>query len=139
MAIFAKDGKPVDARTPANEAVLSIIASGMHLVGDLVGPGLVKIDGKIEGSVTGARQIIVGRDGSVQGNLDAAEVVLAGSVEGSVVASERIEVQGSAIVNGDVHTRLIVVTEGARINGTVRMGVSGAIDATDRPSVQVMR
>ena len=37
MAIFAKDGKPVDARTAPAEAVLSIIAAGMHVVGDLEG------------------------------------------------------------------------------------------------------
>jgi cytoskeletal protein CcmA (bactofilin family) len=55
------------------------------------------------------------------------------------VATERVEVQGTAIVNGDIHTRSIVVNEGARINGAVRMGGSGAVDLGDRPAVQVMR
>jgi len=139
MAIFAKDGKPVDARAPTTDAILTIIAPGMHLVGDLDGPGLIKVDGRIEGSVSGARQVIVGRDGAVQGNVNAAEIVLAGAVDGSVSATDRVEVQGTAVINGDVHTRVIVVHEGARINGTVRMGASGAVELGERPPVQVMR
>jgi cytoskeletal protein CcmA (bactofilin family) len=42
-------------------------------------------------------------------------------VDGSISADERLELQGSAIVNGDIDTKSIVVLEGARINGTVRM------------------
>jgi cytoskeletal protein CcmA (bactofilin family) len=139
MAMFGKDGKPSDARTPPNDAILSIVAAGMRLIGDLDGPGLLKIDGRVEGSISGPRQVIVGRDGVVQGNVQASEVILAGTVDGSVVSTERVEVQGTAVVNGDIHTRSIVVNEGARINGAVRMGVSGAADVGDRPAVQVMR
>jgi cytoskeletal protein CcmA (bactofilin family) len=138
MAIFAKDAKPLDARTPGGDAILSIIAAGMNLTGDLEGPGLIKIDGRIEGSITGARQVIVGREGSVRGNVHATEVILAGTIDGSIVSTERVELQGSAVVNGDIHTRIIVVHEGAKINGAVRMGGTGAEDH-ERPAVQVMR
>jgi cytoskeletal protein CcmA (bactofilin family) len=138
MAIFNKDTKVPDPRT-GSDAVLSIIAAGMHFVGDLEGPGLIKIDGRIEGSISGARQIIVGREGSVRGNVHATEVILAGTVDGSVIGNERVELQGTATLNGDLHTRLIVVNEGARINGTVRMSDAEAGEALDRPAVQVMR
>ena len=138
MAIFNKDTKVPDPRA-GGDAVLSIIAAGLHFVGDLQGPGLIKIDGRIDGSISGARQIIVGRDGAVRGNVHATEVILAGSVDGTVIGNERVELQGTSTLNGDVHTRLIVVNEGARINGTVRMSDAGASDMTDRPAVQVMR
>ena len=138
MAIFAKDGKAMDVRAPASDAILSIIAAGMNVVGNLDGPGLVKIDGRVEGSITGARQIIVGRDGAVRGNLNATEGIVAGTVDGSVIATERVEVQGTAIITGDIQTRVIVVHEGAKINGTVRMSAMAA-DSLERPAVQVMR
>jgi cytoskeletal protein CcmA (bactofilin family) len=48
-------------------------------------------------------------------------VVLGGLVDGAIVADERLELQSSAVVNGDIDTKSIVVLEGARINGTVRM------------------
>lgn len=138
MAIFNKDTKVPDPRQ-SSDAVLSIIAAGMHFVGDLEGPGLIKIDGRIEGSISGARQIIVGRDGAVRGNVNATEVILAGAIDGTVIGSERVELQGTATLNGDVHTRLIVVNEGARINGSVRMSDAGGVDLEERPAVHVMR
>lgn len=140
MAIFAKDGRPTETRAANGDAILSIVAGGMRVVGDLEGPGLIKIDGRVEGSISGARQVIVGRDGSVRGNINATEVILAGAVEGAVVATERAELQASAVVSGDIHTRTIVVHEGARINGTVRMSAAGIVEGSDeRPAVQVMR
>jgi cytoskeletal protein CcmA (bactofilin family) len=127
MPIFNKETSParIDARAqqPA-EAALSIIASGMKIVGDIETTGVVKIDGQINGSVTGARQVLLGRGGSVHGNVLADEVVLAGAVNGCVVAAERLELQGTSSVNGDIETRSIIVLEGARINGGVRMGDS---------------
>jgi cytoskeletal protein CcmA (bactofilin family) len=138
--MFGKDGKAVDARaaTPS-DAILSIIAAGTRLVGDWEGPGLIKVDGRVEGSISGARQVIIGRDGAVQGNVNAGEVILAGTVDGSVLATDRVELQATAAVTGDVHTKAIVVHEGARINGTVHMGAASGIESADRPPVQVMR
>lgn len=139
MAMFAKDGKPLDARAPSSDAALSIVAAGMRVVGDFDGPGLLKIDGTVEGSLSGVRQVIVGREGTVRGNIQAAEVILAGTVDGSIVCTERIEAQSTAVISGDIQTRVVVVHEGAKINGTVRMGASASADAADRPAVQVMR
>ena len=140
MAVFGKDAKAVDPRgATTGDAILSIIAAGTKLVGDWEGSGLIKVDGRVEGSLTGARQVIVGRDGVIHGNVKAAEVILAGTVDGSIVATDRAELQSGAAVNGDVTTKTIVVHEGARINGTVRMGASAVAESEDRPSVQVMR
>jgi cytoskeletal protein CcmA (bactofilin family) len=38
-----------------------------------------------------------------------------------VHAAERVEIQGTSSVNGDIYTKSIVVLEGGKINGTVRM------------------
>ena len=127
MAIFGKEGSTTRSETrsgTATEAALSIIAGGMRIVGDVESSGVVKVDGQVDGSVTGARQILLGRGGSIRGNVMAEEIVIGGEVHGSVVAAERLELQGRAIVNGDIQTKSIVVLEGARINGIVRMSDS---------------
>lgn len=107
---------------PIAEASLSIIAAGVRLTGDIESTGVLKVDGEINGSITGARQVLLGRNGIVHGNVTADEVVVGGAVEGSVAATERLELQATAAVQGDIATRSIVVLEGARINGLVRMG-----------------
>lgn len=120
MALLKKDGDKNEVRGNA-EASLSIIAAGMRITGDVETNGTLKIDGRIDGSVTGARQLMLGRSGAIKGNVHAGEVVVGGAVHGAITADERLELQGSAIVDGDIDTKSIVVLEGARINGVVRM------------------
>jgi cytoskeletal protein CcmA (bactofilin family) len=127
--MFAKEGGPVarpEVRTapPASSSdgtALSVIASGMRIVGDIESSGVMKIDGRIEGSVTHARQVLLGRGATVKGNVAADEVVIGGTVDGGIRAGDRLELQATAVVNGDIETKSIVVLEGARINGSVRM------------------
>lgn len=132
MAMFGKEGATKsDSRASGSpvEAVLSIVAAGMTITGDVQTSGVLKVDGEINGSITGARQVLLGRSGIVRGNVVAGEVVVGGSVDGSVSASDRLELQSTAAVTGDIDTRSIVVIEGARINGMVRMTDNSAIRA----------
>ena len=120
MAIFKEEKQ--DGRNGANgEGALSIIAAGMTVNGDIESSGVVKVEGRVEGSIRSARQVLVGRQGTVKGDIDTREAVIGGSVEGMITASERAEIQATASVQGDIVTRTIVVAEGGRINGTVRM------------------
>jgi len=121
VALLRKDSDRGEARGDAPEAALSILAAGLRIIGDVETNGTLKVDGRIEGSILGARQVMLGRNGAVLGNLHAGEVVIGGSVDGAIIAEERLELQGSAVVNGDIDTKSIVVLEGARINGVVRM------------------
>jgi cytoskeletal protein CcmA (bactofilin family) len=127
MAMFAKDpsDKP-DAKAAATaEAALSIIAFGMKVLGDIETSGVIKIEGIVEGHIRGARQVLVGRQGEVKGDVQAREVVVGGKIEGTVSASERVEIQGTSAITGDIYTKSIVVMDGGRINGSVRMDESG--------------
>jgi cytoskeletal protein CcmA (bactofilin family) len=137
MTMFGKDGAN-SARSEQRggavaEAPMSIISSGMKITGDLECAGVVKVDGRIDGSVTGARQVLLGRGGAVHGNVIADEVVIGGVVDGAIVAAERLELQGTAVVNGDIETKSIIVLEGASINGVVRMSDANAAGRAGRP------
>ena len=133
MSIFTKpttEKVPMRNDSTPPEAGLSVIASGMKIVGDIESTGVVKIEGIVEGSVRGARQLLLGRQGTVHGDIRAHEAVIGGTVIGTIVADERVEVQGTSSVQGDIHTKSIVVLEGGVINGTVRMGDQAARDAS---------
>lgn len=110
------------------ETSLSIIAAGMRISGDIESGGVIKIDGRVDGSVIGARQILLGRGGAIHGNVEADEVVIGGDVFGSVRATNRLELQGTATVQGNIDTKSIVVMEGAQITGNVRMSELVPID-----------
>ena len=122
MAILKRDGDPGgDPRTSVPEGALSIIATGMAVSGDIESNGVVKVEGSVEGTIRAARQVLIGRQGSAKGNIVTREAIVGGRIEGNITASERVEVQGTASVTGDIHTKSIVVLEGAQINGQIRV------------------
>jgi cytoskeletal protein CcmA (bactofilin family) len=141
MAMFTKDApdKPeLKPGVPA-EAALSIIAFGMKVHGDIDTNGVIKIEGTVEGTIRGARQVLVGRQGEVKGDVSAREVVVGGRIDGTVTASERVEIQGTSAVSGDIYTKSIVVLEGGRINGAVRMDETGrSIGSAPKPEQKPM-
>ena len=122
MAIFGKDessGKSTGRG--AAENTLSIISAGTTVHGDIECSGVLKIEGRVDGSVRRARQVMLAKEGTVHGDVTADEVVIGGVIDGAVAASVRLELQTTAVVNGDILTKSIVVMEGARINGSVKM------------------
>ncbi len=104
------------------EGTVSVIGAGLKITGDVESSGVIKVEGTVEGNIRGARQLFLGKGGTIRGDLHASEIVLAGTVVGTISASDRCEIQGSSAVHGDIYTKSIVVLEGAVINGTVRMG-----------------
>jgi cytoskeletal protein CcmA (bactofilin family) len=125
MAIFNKPAADRPASrldTPGAESSMSVIGSGMRVVGDIESNGVIKVEGIVDGSVRGARQLLLGKGGTINGDIHAVDAILGGTVVGTVVASERVEIQGTSSVEGDIHTKSMVVFEGGMINGTVRMG-----------------
>jgi cytoskeletal protein CcmA (bactofilin family) len=132
MAIFAKEEGAPETKNgaPAGEGAMSIIAAGMTVTGDIDSAGVVKIEGRVEGSVRSARQVLVGRQGEVKGDIETREAVIGGRVEGTITASERSEIQGTASVSGDIQTKSILVQEGGKINGRVVM-MDGAMRPAD--------
>ncbi|MFN2399598.1 MAG: polymer-forming cytoskeletal protein [Gemmatimonadaceae bacterium] len=136
MAIFGKDTNGAEEPKGGNnglqgEGSLSIIAPGMKVTGDVETDGVVKIEGRIEGNVRGGRQVLVGRQGSVQGDITTREAVIGGRVQGTISASERIEVQSTSVIVGNIDTKSIAVMEGGKINGAVRIN-----DAVQTPARQ---
>ncbi len=125
MAIFNKaagDRPATRLESGSAEPSISVIGSGMRIVGDIESSGTIKVEGVVEGSVRGARQLLLGKGGTIHGDVHAVEAVLGGSVVGNVLATERVEIQGSSSVEGDILTKSMVVYEGGVINGSVRMG-----------------
>ena len=138
MAIFNKEPQATvnDRRPtmPAGEGAISVIASGTTLVGDLETNGVIRIEGRIEGAIRSARQVVIGRQGELHGDVHALEAIIGGRVEGTLIISDRLEIQGTGSIIGDIHTKSIVVTEGARINGVVRMEDALASHASEPAS-----
>lgn len=98
------------------------ILNDVEITGTLVFKGELTFDGKLKkGSVEG-ESLIVGKNGSVRGNIRVARLNLLGSVTGDVVVSEKCEIGGTAEFAGTLSTVRLAMAEGASVNGQVQIG-----------------
>jgi cytoskeletal protein CcmA (bactofilin family) len=107
------------------------IGKSISIKGDLTGNEDLVIEGKVEGKVElPQNQLTVGANGVVKAEVSAKSVVVIGRVAGNVKGSERVEIQATGVVEGDVAAPRLVVAEGAVVNGSIQMTQkSGAVAA----------
>jgi cytoskeletal protein CcmA (bactofilin family) len=114
--------KPIQSTAVAGGNMANI-GKSITLKGDLSGNEDLVIEGHIEGRVDlPNNQLTIGANGSCAAEVHAKTVVVVGKVTGNVIASERIEIQATGLVNGDVSAPRLIVQEGAVVNGGIEMG-----------------
>ena len=102
------------------------IGKSISIRGDLTGNEDMVIEGQVEGKVDlPNNQLTVGANGSVKAEIHAKGIVIVGHVVGNVFGLERIEIQATGRVEGDVTAPKLSVSEGAQINGAIKMTSKG--------------
>ena len=90
--------------------------------GELTAPEALYIDGRIEGKISlPDHRVTIGRNGSVQANINAREVVVMGKVNGNIECTDRVDIRSEGSVTGDVSTIRISVEDGAVLKGGVEV------------------
>jgi cytoskeletal protein CcmA (bactofilin family) len=130
MGIFSNPARDEQGnelkRRRTDQIPFSIIASDMAVIGDLETEGVVRIEGRVKGNVKVGAQILVAQGATIEGDLHTQEAVIAGTVTGAIHAADRVELQATAVVAGDIYTARIAIVEGAKVAGEVKMDVSRA-------------
>ncbi|MCB1057073.1 MAG: polymer-forming cytoskeletal protein [Acidobacteria bacterium] len=137
MAIFRRDNPPEDTTPPARprpprdlpapeiRRTATYIAAGSHFIGELTGEAEVLVEGHVEGKIRLESAVTVGREGKVQGEVQARSVRVEGRVEGNVRGLERVEVLATGSLEGDISASRVVIAEGAFFKGNVEMTGAG--------------
>lgn len=127
MALFqsggSKDNNEAPRRRASDLMPLSIIAHDMAVVGDLQAEGVVKVEGRVTGTIKAGNQVLIAPGSTVEGDVHTKEAVVGGEVRGTIHATERVELQATAVVQGDIVTPRIAILEGGRVTGEVKMDV----------------
>jgi cytoskeletal protein CcmA (bactofilin family) len=82
--------------------------------------GTIRVDGIVEGDVQ-ADWVIVGETGKILGNTRTRGMVVGGSVEGNIEATESAELREKARMVGEIHAPKLGISEGAVFDGRARM------------------
>ncbi len=99
----------------------TFIAKGTRITGNLAGKGAYVCCGEMDGNCDVEGAVTLADGGHWKGTLKATDVVIAGTVDGDVIASGRVEIAGSARIAGSLSGMSIAVSEGAVIEGEIRV------------------
>jgi len=125
--------EPSPAAAPRN-AVLNnqeqaTIGKSLVIKGEVSGSEALYIDGRVEGTINlPGHRVTVGRNGQVQANINAKEVVILGKVKGNVTASDRAEIRNEGSLSGDVICQRICIEDGAYFKGGIDIRKAGVKD-----------
>ncbi len=120
--------------TSSKASPATVIAKGVRLEGQFKSQGDVLIEGEVQGTIQTDGLLTVGADAFVKATVTAADAVVAGKVEGNVLAKRRLEVKSTARVNGDIVCETIIVEAGAALKGNLTSG--SKTDAKPEPKTE---
>jgi cytoskeletal protein CcmA (bactofilin family) len=112
--------------------IKSLIAVGTDIRGDLVFTDGLRVDGQINGNLHALSDapslLVISEAATVRGEVRAGHVIINGAVQGPVFASELLELQPKARINGDVTYQALEMHQGATISGQLLPLAEGVSD-----------
>ncbi|MCF0220786.1 MAG: polymer-forming cytoskeletal protein [Fibrobacter sp.] len=104
------------------EQEITQIGHSVTIKGDISGKSDVRVAGNINGSVAIEGELIIERQGYVEGEIKTNTAVIAGSVKGNIDCSEKLVLESNSQFVGNIKTKLLIIQEGAVFQGNCQMG-----------------
>lgn len=108
-------------RRDASEPINSIIGENAHFHGEFTLQGSLRIDGEFSGKIVTEGKVLVGPSGHIKTNIQALKVIVAGKVDGNIIALESVHLLSSAQVTGDIISANLVIDDGVKFEGRVKI------------------
>ncbi len=116
--------------------VETLIGPRVVIRGDVQFSGGLYVEGKIIGKISAeegsAAVLTVSEQGVIEGEVHAPVVVIAGSLQGDIHASERVELSPTAKIQGNVHYKVVEMTAGATLTGRLIHADAPMSEQTDK-------
>jgi cytoskeletal protein CcmA (bactofilin family) len=97
------------------EGTLSgFVGGGTVVTGEANFKAMMRVDGHLSGRVTSSSgTLIVGANGKVDANIEVAVAVIHGTINGDIIATQRLELGRAAKVNGNIQTPSLIIEQGS--------------------------
>jgi cytoskeletal protein CcmA (bactofilin family) len=99
----------------------TVIGSSIVIDGEVTGDEDLVVLGTVKGRVSLRENIVVEQSGVVEASVETATITVNGSITGDIRASERVELNTSCHVVGDIRAPRILIADGASFKGNVDM------------------
>jgi cytoskeletal protein CcmA (bactofilin family) len=98
----------------------TLINEGCKITGTITGAGSYLVNGEIDGDCDLDGTVTIAPNGLWRGTIKALDVIVAGQVEGDIIAAGKVEITDSAHITGTVSGEAIAVAEGAVVEGVMK-------------------
>lgn len=124
--MFNQKSKSENLPTAPGSGSASIIAAGTTLKGDISSNGDIRIDGTLQGNIHCTAKVVIGANGSVEGDIHGQNADIMGKVKGTIHVKELLQLKGSSFVNGNIHAAKLQIEPTSNFNGQCHMTASSA-------------
>ena len=94
------------------------IGQGVTVEGKIVSNQDIRIDGHVSGTIeVGEHELLLGPGSELKANVNARSVLIGGHVEGDVTATERVQIQPTGVLLGDVVAPRLIIQDGGVLRG----------------------
>jgi cytoskeletal protein CcmA (bactofilin family) len=90
--------------------------------------GTVQLDSCFEGEIYTPGVLVVGEHAVIRGTITVGTLISGGKIQGTIAASNKVQLLKSAVQIGDVHSPTFSIEEGAYFKGFADMGQSPSAD-----------
>ena len=115
--MFGRSGK----KKNRHDAITAFLGAGAEYRGQFHFQGVARIDGGVIGDILSDGTLVLGEGSLVEGRIRVAELIANGRIVGDVEASQRVVLSKRAHLEGNLLAPVVVIEDGAMLNGTVRM------------------
>ncbi|MDP9120244.1 MAG: polymer-forming cytoskeletal protein [Acidobacteriota bacterium] len=108
---------------------------GSHLHGELRFDAHFRVHGKLTGTVVSDGELVVGDGGEVDGEIRVGQVLVSGTVRGTITASRRIQIAATGKMFADLDTPSLIIEDGALFEGRCAMTREGQKNSAGGPKL----
>lgn len=119
--VTAEDYGSRAVSVPQADSQMTVVSHDTSWKGEIESAGSMHIHGRFEGVIRAEEDVYILEEAQVSAEVTARNVVIAGNYDGEVNCSARFEVLPTGRVKGSVRSPVLVVHDGAEINGSIQM------------------
>jgi cytoskeletal protein CcmA (bactofilin family) len=98
------------------------IGPGIVINGELISEESLRVDGHVKGQILlRDAELTIGQSARIEADVRSVRVLVLGTVNGNIAASDRIELGVTSSVTGNLSANKVVIAEGAQFNGSIDM------------------
>ena len=106
----------------------SLIGSGTSLKGDITSNADLRIDGTLIGNIVSTAKIIIGANGTVEGDISGQVADVSGNVSGTIKVQDLLQLKANSVVKGNIYAGKLQIDPAAIFNGECHMTAANVVD-----------